>query len=146
MKDKVLEVSLKLLLHTAVLYALFVHFHGEESAGGGFQAGAIFASVFLVYQFIFDNEDYLVKEKLSNLFLYIGIMLYFGCGILTLLMGGNFLEYQVFTKIGLSVATSQKVGIFIVEAGVLLVVAMGLLKIGYSFKRIFDKSKPNLEC
>lgn len=146
MKDKVAEVSLKLLLHTAVFYALFIHFHGEESAGGGFQAGAIFGSVFLVYQFIFDNEDYLVKDKFSNFLLYIGIMLYFGCGLLTMLMGGNFLEYEVFTKLGLSSAASQKIGIFIVEAGVLLVVAMGLLKIGYAFKRIFDKSKPNLEC
>ena len=146
MKDKVAEVSLKLLLHTAVLYALFIHFHGEESAGGGFQSGAIFASVFLVYQFIFDNEDYLVKDEFSNNMLFIGMMLYFGCGILTMLLGGNFLEYEVFSKLGISIALAQKIGIFIVEGGVLLVVTMGLLKIGYTFKRIFDKSKPNLDC
>lgn len=145
MKDKVAEVSLKLLLHTAVLYALFIHFHGEESAGGGFQAGAILASVFLVYQFIFDDEDYLVKDKLLGLFLFIGIMLYMGCGIINILFGGNFLEYAVFEKF-FSEATSQKIGIFIVEAGVLLVVWMGLLKIGYSFKKIFDRTKPNIEC
>lgn len=145
MKDKVAEVSLKLLLHTAVLYALFVHFHGEESAGGGFQAGAIIASVFLVYQFIFDSEDYLMPEWLSNLLLYVGMMLYFGFGIVTMLFGGNFLEYEVLTKFGLSSAASQKIGIFIVEAGVLLVVSMGLLKIGYSFAVVFDKTKPNVE-
>jgi multicomponent Na+:H+ antiporter subunit B len=145
MKDKVAEVSLKLLLHIAVFYAFFIHFHGEESAGGGFQAGAIFASVFLVYQFIFDDEDYLVKDGLSNLILYIGIMLYFGTGVLTMLMGGNFLEYNVFTKFGFSLASSHKIGIFIVEAGVLFVVSAGLLKIGYSFKRIFDRTKPNAE-
>ena len=146
MKDKVAEVSLKLMLHSAVLYALFIHFHGEESAGGGFQAGAIFASVFLVYQFIFDNEDYLVKEHFSNFMLFVGIMLYFGCGFLTMILGGNFLEYSVFTKFGFSVSVAQKIGIFIVESGVLIVVAMGLLKIGYAFKKMFDKSKPNLEC
>jgi multicomponent Na+:H+ antiporter subunit B len=145
MKDKVAEVSLKLLLHIAVFYALFIHFHGEESAGGGFQAGAIFSSVFLVYQFIFDDEDYLVKESFSNLLLYIGIMLYFGTGIITMFFGGNFLEFAVLQKIGLSLGASQKIGIFVVEAGVLLVVAMGLLKIGYSFKRIFDNTKPNVD-
>lgn len=145
MKDKVVEVSLKLLLHVAVFYALFIHFHGEESAGGGFQAGAIFASVFLVYQFIFDDEDYLVKDGFASFLLYIGIMLYFGTGILTMLFGGNFLEYAIFQKIGFSAGASQKLGIFIVEAGVLLVVAMGLLKIGYAFKRIFDNTKPNIE-
>jgi multicomponent Na+:H+ antiporter subunit B len=145
MKDKVAEVSLKLLLHIAVFYALFIHFHGEESAGGGFQAGAIFGSVFLVYQFIFDDEDYLVKDDFSNLMLYFGIMLYFGMGIITMLLGGNFLEFAVLQKLGFSLGVSQKIGIFIVEAGVLLVVAMGLLKIGYSFKRIFDNTKPNVE-
>lgn len=144
MKDKVIEVSLKLLLHTAVLYGLFIHFHGEESAGGGFQAGAIFGSVFLVYQFIFDDEDYLVKEPLANLFLVIGIFLYFGCGILTMLLGGKFLEYNVFVSaFNVSIPFAQKMGIMIVETGVLFVVGAGMLKIGYAFKEIFDRSKPN---
>jgi multicomponent Na+:H+ antiporter subunit B len=142
MKDKVAEVSLKLLLHTAVLYSLFVHFHGEESAGGGFQAGAIFGSVFLVYQFVFDDEDYLISEKLSNIFLFIGIMLYFGYGVLCMLMGGKFLEYNSLINIlPLSVSAAAKIGIMIVETGVFIVVSMGMLKMGYAFKRIFDKSK-----
>jgi multicomponent Na+:H+ antiporter subunit B len=145
MKDKVAEVSLKLLLHTAVLYALFIHFHGEESAGGGFQAGAILASAFLVYQFIFDDEDYLIKDNLIGLFLFIGIMLYAGYGIINMLFNGNFLEYAILEKF-FSEGVSQKIGIFIVEAGVLLVVWMGLLRIGYSFKKIFDRTKPNIEC
>ena len=72
-------------------------------------------------------------------------MLYVGCGIINMLFGGNFLEYAVLEKV-FSEATSQKIGIFIVEAGVLLVVWMGLLKIGYSFKKIFDRTKPNIEC
>lgn len=145
MKDKVAEVSLKLLLHTAVLYALFIHFHGEESAGGGFQAGAILASVFLVYQFIFDDEDYLISDKLFRIFLFIGIMLYAGYGMLNMVFGGNFLEYAVLEKF-FSVSVSQKISIFIVEAGVLIVVWIGLIKIGYSFKKIFDRTKPNIEC
>lgn len=145
MKDKVAEVSIKLLLHISVFYALFIHFHGEESAGGGFQAGAIIASVFLVYQLVFDDEDYLVKDKLSNMLLLAGIMCYFGFGILNLLLGGNFLEFAILQKFGFSLSASHKIGIFIIEAGVLIVVAMGLLKIGYSFKRVFDKTKPDME-
>ncbi len=145
MNDKVAEVSIKLMLHMCVFYALFVHFHGEESAGGGFQAGAIVASVFLVYQLIFDDEDYLIKDWLSNLLLFIGLMFYFGFGVITMFMGGDFLEYSVLQKLGLSVAGSQKVGIFIIEIGVLLVVATGLLKIGYAFKKVFDTTKPDSE-
>lgn len=146
MKDKVVEVSLKLLLHTAVLYGLFIHFHGEESAGGGFQAGAIFSSVFLVYQFIFDDEDYLIKERLSRIFLFIGITLYFGMGIFTMLLGGKFLEYNALGFFHVSSPVSQKIGIIVVETGVLLVVGAALIKVGYAFKRIFDNSKPNTSC
>ena len=139
MKDRIAEVSIKLLLHISVFYALFIHFHGEESAGGGFQAGAILASVFLVYQFIFDEEDYLVKEKLLNRLLFVGIMFYFGFGLITMLFGGNFLDFSILQRFGLSLAVSHKVGIFIIELGVLIVVTAGLLRIGYSFKNIFDK-------
>lgn len=145
MKDKVAEVSIKLLLHISMFYALFIHFHGEESAGGGFQAGAIIASVFLVYQLVFDDADYLVKDKVFDILLFIGIMFYFGFGLLTVLLGGNFLEFSILQKFGLTTSTTQKLGIFTVEAGVLIVVSMGLLKIGYSFKRIFDRTKPDTE-
>lgn len=144
MKDKVLEVSFKLLLHTSFLYGLFIYFHGEESAGGGFQAGAIFGSIFLVYQFIFDDEDYLMGGKIINYFLFSGILLYFGYGVFTMIIGGKFLEYDILSKMfSISSKLSQTIGIMVVEMGVLLVVAFGMIKMGYSFKRIFDKSRLN---
>lgn len=145
MKDKVMEVSIKLLFHISVFYAFFIHFHGEESAGGGFQAGAILASVFLAYQFVFDEEDYLLKDKLFFKLLFMGIAFYFGFGVLNMLFGGNFLEFAVLEKLGFSADVSQKIGIFIIEFGVIIVVTMGLLQIGYSFKKVFDKTKPNTE-
>jgi multicomponent Na+:H+ antiporter subunit B len=73
------------------------------------------------------------------------MMLYFGFGIITMLMGGNFLEYEILTKIGFSHVMAQTIGIFTVECGVLFVVSMGLLKIGYAFSKVFDRTKPNVE-
>jgi multicomponent Na+:H+ antiporter subunit B len=145
MRDKVMEVSIKLLFHISVFYALFIHFHGEESAGGGFQAGAILASVFFVYQFVFDEEEYLVTKKLSFRLLFAGIIAYFGFGLITMLAGGNFLEFEILQKFGFSASSSHKIGIFIIEFGVILVVTMGLLQIGYSFKKVFDTAQPNTD-
>ena len=134
------EVSIKLLLHISLFYALFAHFHGEESAGGGFQAGAIIASVLFARQMAFgEGGKSLMSDSLLNGFLFLGLMLYFGFGALTVVLGGGFLDFGVFQNFGLSFAASQKLGIFTVEAGVLVVVSAGLLRIGFAFKNIFDK-------
>lgn len=138
MKDRVLEITFKLLLQIAFFYAFLIHFHGEESPGGGFQAGALIGSVFIIYQYIFYNEDFLISQRIIDTLLFTGIMLYCGFGLI-LLSGGNFLEFNALTQIGLKVATAQKIGIMIVETGVLLVVSMSMVKIHYALKKLFDE-------
>ena len=54
----VLRVVSKLLMPFILLFALYVQFHGDFGPGGGFQAGVIFASAFILYALIFG-----VKEK-----------------------------------------------------------------------------------
>ena len=49
----ILRVVSKLLIPFILVYALYVQFHGEYGPGGGFQAGAIFASGFVLYALIF---------------------------------------------------------------------------------------------
>ena len=54
MKHKaVLRVSSKLLMPPIMLFALYVQFHGDFGPGGGFQAGVIFASAFVLYAILF---------------------------------------------------------------------------------------------
>ena len=45
----ILRVTSKLLMPAIMLFALYVQFHGDFGPGGGFQAGVIFASAFIVY-------------------------------------------------------------------------------------------------
>ena len=49
----VLRVISKLMIPVILLFALYVQFHGDFGPGGGFQAGVIFASAFILYALIF---------------------------------------------------------------------------------------------
>ena len=52
----ILRVITKMLVGTIFLFALYVQFHGDYSPGGGFQAGVIMASGFIIYGVIFSLE------------------------------------------------------------------------------------------
>ena len=45
-----------LLAPFIVLFALYVQFHGDFGPGGGFQAGVIFASAFILFALIYGIE------------------------------------------------------------------------------------------
>ena len=47
----VIRVVSKLLIPFILLFGLYVQFHGDFGPGGGFQAGVIFASAFVLYAF-----------------------------------------------------------------------------------------------
>ena len=66
----ILRVVAKLLIPFILLYALYVQFHGDFGPGGGFQAGVIFASAFVLYALIYGVEktrqvmpDKVVQDK-----------------------------------------------------------------------------------
>ena len=49
----VIRVVSKLLIPFILLFGLYVQFHGDFGPGGGFQAGVIFASAFVLYALVF---------------------------------------------------------------------------------------------
>ncbi|MEK9751944.1 MAG: MnhB domain-containing protein, partial [Rhodospirillaceae bacterium] len=54
MNEKIiLRVVSKFLIPYILLFALYVQWHGDFGPGGGFQAGVIFASGFILYALIF---------------------------------------------------------------------------------------------
>ena len=54
---RVLRIVSKLLIPFIMLFALYVQFHGDFGPGGGFQAGVIMASAFILYGLIFGLEN-----------------------------------------------------------------------------------------
>ena len=130
--DLVLRVVGKLLIPFILLFALYVQFHGDFGPGGGFQAGAIFASGIVFYALIFGlkNTRRLIPDWLVEGMLASGVLLYAGVGLAGLLLGGNYLDYFVLDA---DPVHGQHRGIFWVEAGVAITVCGVMLKIFYMF-------------
>ena len=47
------RISTKILFAPIILFGLYVQFHGDFGPGGGFQAGVIVASAFILYSLVF---------------------------------------------------------------------------------------------
>ncbi len=136
MKNQVVpRVVAKLLIPYILLYALYVQWHGDYGPGGGFQAGVIFAAAVILYALIFDLADAqrAVRPWVVNLLVPLGLLLYIGVGIATILKGGVFLEYGMLEH---DPVHGQHLGILLVELGVGTTVAGVMLTIFYSFGEV----------
>ena len=133
MKDQiVLRVIAKLFIPFILLFALYVQFHGDYGPGGGFQAGVIFAAAFVLYALIFGLEaaKKVAKPSLVQSLVAVGVLLYVGTGIMGILLGGNFLDYNVLQH---GPVHGQHLGILIIELGVGITVASVMITIFFSF-------------
>ena len=133
MEDRViLRVGAKILIPLILLFALYVQFHGDYGPGGGFQAGVIFASAFILYALIYGLA--LAKRVLplefASFCAALGVTIYAGVGVATLLMGGEFLDYGVLRH---DPEHGQHLGILLVELGVFTTVFGSMVAIFYSF-------------
>jgi multicomponent Na+:H+ antiporter subunit B len=126
------RVVSKLLIPFIMLFALYVQFHGDYGPGGGFQAGAIFASAVMLYAIV--QGDDLAQTAFSarsmGILMSAGLLLYAGVGFASLLLGGNFLDYSVLAA---TPVAGQHLGILLIEAGVGMTVTAALITIFYGF-------------
>ncbi|MEM6777491.1 MAG: Na(+)/H(+) antiporter subunit B [Planctomycetota bacterium] len=134
----IIRVITKLILPYILLFAFYVQFHGDYGPGGGFQAGVILAAGLILYGLVFGLAAVesiappFVVEKLMAL----GVMVYAGTGVLTMTLGGKFLDYQVLEHSVLPswhVPSGQHLGIFLVEVGVGITVSAVMTMIFYAF-------------
>jgi multicomponent Na+:H+ antiporter subunit B len=130
---RVIRVITGLLLPFILLFALYVLFHGEYGPGGGFQAGVIFASGMVLYSLVFglDRAQYVVPRGALWSLVSLGLLLYLGLGVLTMVLGGSFLDYTTLSP-G-HPETGQHVGILVVEAAIGVTVSAVMAGIFFGF-------------
>lgn len=131
-RHRVLQVVTKLVIPFVLMFGLYVQFHGDYGPGGGFQAGVIFASAFILHGLIFGLQR--TREVLSPTVLRFmmasGVLLYAGTGLLTMLFGGELLNYSVLAH---EPTHGQHWGIFAVELGVGITVTGVMVTLFYGF-------------
>lgn len=130
--DIILRVAVKLIIPFILLFALYVHFHGDFGPGGGFQAGVTIAAAIILYALIFGlaAAKRAVPSGLIDFLVPLGALIYLSGGLPGLLFGEKYLDYDVY---GSDPLHAHEWGVFIVEAGVLVTVAATMIAIFYAF-------------
>ncbi len=118
----VLRVISKLLVPPILLFALYVQMHGDYGPGGGFQAGVIFGAGLILYGLVFGAQavQSVAPMRLLVTLACLGLLLYAGVGIASMIGGGSFLEYGALAA---DATHGNHVGIIIIEIGVGIAVA-----------------------
>lgn len=131
-RHRVLQIVTKLIIPFVLMFGLYVQFHGDYGPGGGFQAGVIFAAAFILHGLIFglQRTRAAMPPWVLRLMMCAGLLLYCGTGIVTLLLGGNLLDYDVLAHDPLH---GQHWGIFAIELGVGITVTGVMISLFYSF-------------
>jgi len=122
----------KLLMPPIMLFALYVQFHGDYGPGGGFQAGVIFAVAFILFTLIFGptRARQVAPTWVTTPLTAVGVLLYAGVGVAGLLLGGEYLDYNVLAH---DPHHGQHLGILLVELGVGITVWAVMVSIFLSF-------------
>lgn len=128
----ILRVVAKLLIPYILLFGLYVQFHGDFGPGGGFQAGVIFASAFVLYALIYgvDKARAVISDDVLRVGIGLGVLIYGGTGVVSLLLGANYLDYSPLAH---DAPHGQHIGIFAVELGVGITVASVMATIFFQF-------------
>lgn len=145
----VLRVAAKLLIPLIALYAFYVQFHGDLGPGGGFQAGVILSVAVILHALVFGLRETAraIPAKAVRTIATLGVVLYAGIGVICIINGGGFLDYDHLFSPKLEAMIppgllgdpdgvhhwGQHFGIFFIELGVLLTVAATMVTIFYGF-------------
>jgi multicomponent Na+:H+ antiporter subunit B len=130
--DLILRIGTKLVLPFILLFALYVQFHGDFGPGGGFQAGVIAAAsvILIAITFGLRTAHRIAPQAVVERMIPLGVLIYAGTGIAGLLGGHNYLDYAVLSS---DPVHGHELGIFLVEAGVLVTVTGTMTAIFYAF-------------
>ena len=131
-RDPILEMACRVLFPPIQLFGLYVLTHGHYSPGGGFQAGVILGASFILLAIGFDLRATLsrIPEALFQPLSALGVAFYIGIGIVCLLLGGNFLDYNALNAIiDLGPQEIRSQGILLVECGVTVTVGAVIFSI-----------------
>jgi len=128
----ILKIISKFLIPLIFLFALYVQFHGDFGPGGGFQAGVIFSAGLILYALVFGVETAkkIIPPFVLRLLASLGVLIYAGTGIAGLMLGGQYLEFNVLASTRIA---GQHLGIVVVELGVGMTVMSAMLLIFFAF-------------
>jgi len=131
-ESPIVLLGARLLSPYIMLFGFYVIFHGHYSPGGGFQGGALLASSVILIRLAGGSSisELQIREFMTTPLAALGVIVYFGTGIVSMLMGSYFLDYGVLPfPGGLEPAELRYYGILVIEIGIGLAVMAILVMI-----------------
>lgn len=131
-RDLILRIGAKLILPFILIFAFYVHFHGDYGPGGGFQGGVIAAGVIILYAIVFGlaAAKRVAPPAVVEKMLPLGVLIYCSTGLPALFQDHRYLDFSVLSHHGVH---GHEYGIISVEIGVLMTVASTMIAIFYAF-------------
>ena len=99
--DLIVTNTVRLIVPVIQIFAFYVLAHGHVSPGGGFQGGVVMGASFILVALAWDLDVALARFSVERCILVaaLGIVLYAGIGFLSMLLGGEFLDYAELEKV-----------------------------------------------
>jgi multicomponent Na+:H+ antiporter subunit B len=129
------RVVSRIMIPFMQLFGLYVIMHGDSGPGGGFQGGVILGASIILYALSYglDSARQRIAEKTSDILSSTGVFIYAAVGLVCMLIGGKYLQYNVL-PIGEPHFASH-IGILIIEIGVGITVAAVMITIFFETAR-----------
>ena len=99
--DLIVTNTVRLIVPVIQIFAFYVLAHGHVSPGGGFQGGVLMGASFILVALSWDLETAWARFPMNRCIIVAaaGIILYGGIGLLSMFLGGEFLDYAELAKV-----------------------------------------------
>ncbi len=114
---KILKTILLSIIPYIFLYAIYIQLNGKVSPGGGFQAGVIFTTGLIAYDFVLKSNE-LQKYFSVNALTICSVFcvgLYATTALISFINNDNYLNYNSIVRNDIA---GQHVGVFLIELGI----------------------------
>lgn len=130
-KSPIVLLGARLLSPYIMVFGWYVIFHGHYSPGGGFQGGALLAASLLLIRVAGGSKlaELQIREFATTPLAVIGVAIYFATGLVAVMAGGYFLDYELLPIPGMDPGWLRYTGILIIEVGIGLAVMAILVMI-----------------
>ena len=131
-EDPIIRITCRLLMPLILLFGLYVIAHGHHSPGGGFQGGVIIGAGVILISLAQELPHALrgVPPARMLRLATLGILIYSGVGLACLLLGQNFLDYGILSKVlPLTPEGARSMSMLWVEIGVAFTVSTSMFAI-----------------
>ena len=130
----IVRTTCRLVIPFIQIFALYVIAHGHYSPGGGFQGGVIMGASMVLFAIAFNLRAAIRRmgERVIMLLAALGVGIYAGVGILSMLLEKNYLDYSALADfLPFDPVSAHSHGILMVEIGVGIVVMAVMVLLYY---------------